>query len=87
MANEKNLIPINKRTKSEQREYRKKGGQKSGEVRREKKLLRELLEEALLKKTETGRNKEYIIFEYWDNKHFEVYKFRGNLQGSGITLR
>lgn len=37
MANEQNLIPLNKRTKSEQREYQKKGGQKSGEVRRQKK--------------------------------------------------
>ena len=39
----------------------------------------------IVEETETGRNKEYIIFEYWDNKHFEVYKFRGNLQGSGLT--
>lgn len=39
----------------------------------------------IVEETEIGRNKEYIIFEYWDNKHFEVYKFRGNLQGSGLT--
>lgn len=44
MANEKNLIPINKRTKSEQREYRKKGGQKSGEVRRQRKAMKEQME-------------------------------------------
>lgn len=54
MANEKNLIPNSKRTPSELREITKKGGKKSGEIRREKKLLKELLEEALLKKTETG---------------------------------
>lgn len=54
MANEKNLIPNSKRTPKELREITQKGGKKSGEVRREKKLLRELLEEALLKKTETG---------------------------------
>lgn len=41
MANEKNLIPQNKRTKSERREIAKKGGLKSGEVRREKKLWKE----------------------------------------------
>ena len=41
MANEQNLIPLNKRTKSEQREYAKKGGQKSGEVRRQKKAMKD----------------------------------------------
>lgn len=44
MANEKNLIPFNKRTKSEQREYAKKGGQKSGEVRRKRKAMKEQME-------------------------------------------
>ncbi len=43
MANEQNLIPINKRTKSEQREYQSKGGKKSGEVRRKKKLMKETM--------------------------------------------
>lgn len=54
MANEKNLIPNSERSPSEVRENGKKGGQKSGKVRREKRMLRELLEEALLKETETG---------------------------------
>lgn len=44
MANEKNLIPLNKRTKSEQREYAKMGGKKSGEVRRQRKAFREQME-------------------------------------------
>ena len=44
MANEQNLIPWNKRTESEQREYAKKGGQKSGEVRRQRKAMREQME-------------------------------------------
>ena len=43
MANEQNLIPINQRSKSEQREYQKKGGQKSGEVRRQKKKMKEMM--------------------------------------------
>lgn len=43
MANEQNLIPINQRTKSEQREYQKKGGQKSGEIRRQKKKMKEIM--------------------------------------------
>lgn len=54
MANEENLIPNNKRSPSEVRENGSKGGKKSAEVRREKKRLRELLEEALEKKTKTG---------------------------------
>jgi len=32
-----------------------------------------------------GRNKEYVIFEFWDNNHCEVYKFKGNLTGTGLT--
>lgn len=44
MANEQNLIPFNKRTESEQREYAKKGGQKSGEVRRQRKAMKEQME-------------------------------------------
>ena len=42
--NEKNLIPMNKRTKSEQREYTKKGGIRSGEVRRQRKAMKEQME-------------------------------------------
>lgn len=32
-----------------------------------------------------GRNKEYVMFEFWDNKHCERYKFKGNLSGTGLT--
>ena len=52
--NKENLIPLNERTKDEVREIATKGGIKSGKVRREKKLLKELLEEALLTETDTG---------------------------------
>ena len=45
VANEKNLKPV--RTKREARERGKKGGQKSGEVRREKRLLRDCMTELL----------------------------------------
>lgn len=44
MANEQNLIPFNKRTESEQRENAKKGGKRSGEVRRQRKAMREQME-------------------------------------------
>jgi len=51
MANGKsgkeNLIPLTERTKEEQREIRVKGGKASGEARRKKKELKELLELAL----------------------------------------
>ena len=47
MANVQNLIPLNKRAKSEQREIQKKGGERNGELRREKKVLKEILQELL----------------------------------------
>ena len=45
MANEQNLVSLKDRTTTEQREIAKKGGIKSGEVRRAKKTFRELMEE------------------------------------------
>ena len=51
MANEQNLKPL---TTSKAREIGKKGGKRSAEIRKEKKMLRDLLEEALEKETETG---------------------------------
>lgn len=44
MPNEQNLIPLNKRTKSEQREIQSMGGCSSGVSRRRKKSLREATE-------------------------------------------
>lgn len=43
MANEKNLIPLNERTKSEQRAIASAGGKASGEARRRRKTLKEEL--------------------------------------------
>lgn len=60
MANEQNLIPWNKRTEKEQREYAKKGGKKSGEVRRQRKAMKEQMEMLLsmpLKVTDRNGNK------------------------------
>lgn len=39
----------------------------------------------IIEENENGINKEYVIFEYWDDKHCEQYKFRGNLSGTGLT--
>lgn len=47
MANEQNLIPVTKRTKSEAREISKKGGQASGEARRKKKSMKQELDAIL----------------------------------------
>lgn len=47
MANENNLIPLNKRTKSEQRALASKAGIKSGETRRKKKLLKDRMKALL----------------------------------------
>lgn len=44
MANEENLISFKDLTPSEQREIARKGGIKSGEVRRKKKAVREVIE-------------------------------------------
>ena len=41
MTGEENLIPLNKRTKEEQREIAIKGGKASGESRRKRKLLKD----------------------------------------------
>lgn len=47
LANEENLIPGNKRSKSELREITRKGGIASGKARRRKKELKTIIEQAL----------------------------------------
>ena len=44
---QKDLIPLNKRTKAEQKKIAQKGGKKSGEARREKKTIQTLLKDLL----------------------------------------
>jgi hypothetical protein len=58
--NEENLIPFNQRTEEEQRAIATMGGIASGEARREKRAMRELLEIALAAKCVRGdlTNKE-----------------------------
>ena len=52
MSNEKNLIPNSERTPNELREMTSKGGKKSGEVRRRKKSMKQVMEILLAMKTE-----------------------------------
>ena len=47
MANEKNLIPFDKRTEKEQREIRSKGGKASQKKQAEKKRIREAMQEIM----------------------------------------
>ena len=47
MANEKNLIPFDERTKTEQREIARQGGIASGVARREKKTVQKILNDFL----------------------------------------
>ncbi len=53
--NNENLIPLNERTKKEQREIAKKGGIASGKVRKEQKTYREMAK-AMLSATITDEN-------------------------------
>ena len=75
VANEQNLIPNNKRSPSEVRENGRKGGIKSGIVRREKKTFKELAEIALSAKPQDEKlqtlAKTYGIDEL-DNKMLVV---------------
>ena len=47
MANEKNLIPFDKRTEKEQREIRSKGGKASQKKQAEQKRIREAMQEIM----------------------------------------
>lgn len=62
MANEKNLIPMSKRSKKEARDAGRKGGIASGEARRKKKSFAEAARWALEMETKAniGGNKEMI---------------------------
>lgn len=82
---DKNLIPMNQRTKEEQREIARKGGIASGEARREKRDLKRALE-MLLEKEYTdkkGNSKsgaELLVFKQFekalngDTRAFEVVR-------------
>lgn len=56
----KNLIPLNQRTKEEQKEITIKGGKASREARRRKKTTRQLLELILSKETDNKKMKKLL---------------------------
>lgn len=55
MANDENLIPLNKQTKSKQREIQRKGGIASGQARRQNKTMKEIA--LMLLNTKVPNNK------------------------------
>ena len=72
----KNLKPVTTRSKEEAREISKKGGIRSGEVRRERKKLKEELL-LLLSEGDNNRRMSIAIFERalnGDTKAFEVIR-------------
>lgn len=60
MANEENLIPLNKRSKSVQREIQEKGRQANKQKWAEKKLFKDLFKE-MLDDTETDLDGEMMV--------------------------
>ena len=64
MANEQNLIPVNTRTKSEQRETQRKGGIASGEARRRKKAMSEMAERVLAAPMPVSKKTEDQLIQF-----------------------
>ena len=60
MSNEKNLIPFNKRTESEQREIAQQGGIASGKARRRKRSMKEAAD-YYLSLPETDRRRVNVL--------------------------
>ena len=80
---QKDLIPLNQRTKDEQKKICSKGGKKSGEVRREQKTYREMAK-AMLSATITDENilnelKAYGLSE----TDVKAYTLLGMIKASG----
>ena len=76
MANERNLIPNSQRSPKEVRENGRKGGIKSGQVRKQRKTLREELL-ALLSNGDTQQRMSLAMIEKaikGDTKAFEVIR-------------
>lgn len=61
MANDHNLIPINQRTKSEQREIQQKGGLASGKARRQRADLKRAFEVLLSSEVNNEQMRELLI--------------------------
>ena len=80
---QKDLIPLNQRTKEEQKEICSKGGKKSGEVRREQKTYRDMAK-AMLSATITDENILNELQAYGLNEtDVKAYTLLGMIKASG----
>ncbi len=61
VANDNNLIPINQRTKSEQRKIQQKGGLASGKVRRQRADLKRAFDTLLSSEVNNEQMRELLI--------------------------
>ncbi|HEL0016836.1 TPA: hypothetical protein TUU01_000400 [Streptococcus equi subsp. zooepidemicus] len=61
MANDQNLIPINQRTKSEQREIQRQGGLASGQVRRQRADLKRAFETLLTSRVNNEQMRDLLV--------------------------
>lgn len=71
-----NLIPQSERTKAEQREIARKGGIASGKARREKRALKDTLEELLAMPMKEGRSAD-----------IDEIKSIAGIKGKNITMQ
>ena len=79
----KDLIPLNQRTKDEQKKICSKGGKKSGEVRREQKTYRDMAK-AMLSATITDENILNELKAYGLNEtDVKAYTLLGMIKASG----
>ena len=80
---QKDLIPLNQRTKEEQKKIASMGGKKSGEVRREQKTYREMAQ-AMLSATITDKNMLKELQSYGiSEKDVKAYTLLGMIKASG----
>ena len=80
---QKDLIPLNQRTKEEQKKICSKGGKKSGEVRREQKTYREMAK-AMLSATITDENILNELQAYGlSETDVKAYTLLGMIKASG----
>ena len=90
MSNEKNLIPFNKRTESEQREIAQQGGIASGKARRRKRSMKEAAD-YYLSLPETDRRRvnalEYVMIPQFEMTIREIsMKLEENERGATTRL-
>lgn len=81
--NDKNLIPFNQRTESEKREIAKKGGKKSGEVRREQKTYREMARAMLSAQITDPKMLEEMAKYGIEGTDLKAYTLLGMIKASG----